>query len=385
MPLQPWMKLVSVDDHLIEHPRVWHDRLSAADREAGPRIVETPRDGLPSIQSWRYEGRDYPYIGLNAVAGKRPEEYGIEPVRYDDMIPGCFDPKARLADMDLDGVHAMLCFPSFPRFAGAIFLEGEDKGLSLRCVQAYNDFVLDEWCATDPARFIPVVILPLWDAKLAAQEIYRTAAKGAKAITFPDMVHALGLPSLHTDYWEPVLSAAEETGMPLCMHFGSGGFPPQIAPEAPFAVTITLFGTNSMHSTADLLFSPVFHRHPKLKVALSEGGIGWIPYFLERCDYVWKKHRYYQNVNQEAVPSDLFRKHIYGCFIEDASGVNNRYDIGIDNITWECDYPHSDSFWPESRKRAAEVLAEVPDEEAHKIVELNARRVYNFPDVVPTA
>jgi predicted TIM-barrel fold metal-dependent hydrolase len=382
MPLQPWMKLISVDDHLIEHPMVWQDRLPAKHRELGPRIVEAPREGLPSIQSWLYENRSYPYIGLNAVAGKKPEEYGIEPVRYDDMIPGCYDPKARVADMDIDGVEAMMCFPSFPRFCGTIFLEAKDKDLALLCVRAYNDFVLDEWTATAPDRFIPVIILPLWDANLAAREILRTAAKGAKAISFPDLPQALGLPSVHSDYWEPVLAAAEETDMPLCQHFGSGGANaiPQVAADAPFAVMISLMGTNSMHSTVDWMFSPLLHRHPKLKIGLSEGGVGWIPYIVQRADYVWSKHRHYQNLNQDVRPSELFERHIHGCFIEDDFGVDNRHVIGVDRITWECDYPHSDSFWPASRKRAAQAFANVPDDEVHKMVELNARRFYNFPD-----
>lgn len=378
MPLQPHMKLLSVDDHLIEHPQVWQYRLPSRYLEAGPRIVELPRAGGLPTQCWVYEGRHYPYIGLNAVAGRRPEEYGVEPYRFDEMIPGCWDPKLRVADMDIDGVEAMACFPSFPRFAGTVFLESDDKDLGLLCVRAYNDFVLDEWCATAPSRLIPVVMLPLWDPQLAVAEIHRTAEKGAKAITFPDNTVSLGLPSLHTDHWDPVFSAAEETGMPLCVHFGSGGLPPQVAPDAPLAVMITLMGTNSMHSTTEFLFSPVLHKHPDLKIGLSEGGVGWIPYLLERADYVWAKHRYYQNINQEVLPSELFRKHFHGCFIEDEAGVKNRYDIGIGNITWECDYPHSDSFWPRSRQRAVEVFADVPDEEVHQMVEFNTRRLYNF-------
>src|SRR5215211_3479134 len=187
MPLQPWMKLCSVDDHLIEHPRVWTDRLPKKYQDRAPRIVEFPVDGKPPMQMWVYEGRTYPNIGLNAVAGKKPEEYGIEPVRYDDMIPGCYDPKARVADMDIDGVQAMTCFPSFPRFAGAVFSEGEDKDLALLCSKAWNDFNLDEWCATDPDRFIPVAMIPFWDIEASVKEIHRVAGKGAKVITFPDL------------------------------------------------------------------------------------------------------------------------------------------------------------------------------------------------------
>lgn len=380
MPLQPWMKLLSVDDHLIEHPRVWSDRLPSKFQEAGPRIVEVPRDDRKAVQMWHYEGRAYPNIGLNAVAGKSPEEFGVDPVRFEEMIPGCYDPKARLVDMDIDGVHAMLCYPSFPRFCGTVFLEGQDKELALLGVQAWNDFSLDEWCATDPQRFIPMAITPLWDPALMVAEIERVAAKGARALGLPDNPVNLGLPSYHTSYWDPVFSALEETNLTAVMHFGSGGLPPQVAPEAPFAVMITLMGTTSMSACTELLFSPVFHKHPNLKVAFSEGGVGWMPYLIERADYVWRKHKFYQNIHPDIAPSELFHRNISGCFIEDEVGVRNRHQIGIGQITWECDYPHSDSFWPKSRERAAQMFVDVPDEEVAEIVEHNARRWYAFPE-----
>jgi predicted TIM-barrel fold metal-dependent hydrolase len=136
-----------------------------------------------------------------------------------------------------------------------------------------------------------------------------------------------------------------------------------------------------MFAAADLMFSPVFHRFPRLKVSLAEGGIGWVPYLLERADYVWDRHRWYQNVDQSVPPSELFRRHIWGCFIDDVHGLNSRHAIGVDRITWECDYPHSDSNWPNSRKRAIEVFAEIPDDEVHRMVEWNSRELFNFPRV----
>lgn len=401
MPLQDHMQLISVDDHLIEPPSLWTDRLPKKFLDAGPRIVErdmsneTGDEGLSAVlltaarhgkqgkkrpaQVWQYEGRIYPNIGLNAVAGKRPQEYGMDPTRYSDMLPGCYDVHARVADMDIDGVQAALCFPSFPRFSGTVFLEGKDKELALLSVQAWNDFQLDEWAAAYPDRIIPMIILPLWDPEAAAREIHRCAAKGARAITFPENTVGLGLPSFYTDHWDPVFRAAQETGMPLCMHFGSSGKPPITSPEAPMAVMISLFGTNSMDATADLLFSQVFHKFPELKIALSEGGIGWVPYLLERIDLTWEKHRWYQNVDKQVRPSDLWRKHFYGCFIDDLEGVVRREKVGIDNIMWECDYPHSDSNWPKSRHYVTELMNDVPDDEVHKMVEWNARRVFNFP------
>jgi predicted TIM-barrel fold metal-dependent hydrolase len=382
MPLQDHMQLISVDDHLVEPPHVWQDRLPARYLADGPKIVEEEVEGGgPPAHVWYYEGRRYPQIGLNAVAGRRPEEFGTEPLRYSDMLPGCYDPEARVIDMDLDGVQAAICYPSFPGFAGKVFLQGNDRELGLLCVRAFNDFMIDEWCTAAPERFIPVVMLPLWDVQACVAELHRTVAKGAKAITFSENPVPLGLPSFHTDHWDPLFAAAEEAGIPLCMHFGTSGQAPTTAPDAPFAVTITLFGCNSMFAAADLMFSPVFHRHPGLKVALAEGGVGWVPYLLERADYVWDRHRYYQNVNQDMKPSDIFRRNIWGCFIDDVHGLRSRDVIGVDRITWECDYPHSDSNWPNSRKRAVEVFAEVPDDEVHRIVEWNSRELFSFPRV----
>jgi predicted TIM-barrel fold metal-dependent hydrolase len=391
MPLQDHHQIVSVDDHLVEHPRVWQDRLPAKYKEAGPRIVE-----MNGAHMWSYDGNIFPTIGLNAVAGKPKEEWGMDPVRYEDMIPGCYDPKARVADMDVDGVQAALCFPSFPGFAGSTFYRAPDKDLALLCVQAWNDFYIDEWCATAPDRYVPLGILPVWDPAACVAEAKRLAEKGARTVSFPDSPVSLGLPSLHTDHWDDLWTVCSETDMPVSLHFGSGSYVPGFSfsglstdalqaqeglPSAPFAVAIALFATNLMWTTVDLLFSGKLQKFPDLQFSLSEGGIGWIPYILERTDFVWDRHRYYQPIDFDARPSDLFRKHFWGCFIDDEHGLANRHTVGVDRIMLEIDYPHSDSNWPNSRKRAAEVLAEVPDDECSKIVEENARRMLRFPRV----
>lgn len=387
MPLQDHHQIISVDDHLIEHPRVFQDRLPERFKEAGPKIREV--DGK---HMWEYDGIVYPTIGLNAVAGKPPSEYGLDPVRYEDMIPGCYDPVQRVKDMDIDGVQAALCFPSFPGFAGGVFHRSQDKDLAFASLQAWNDFNVDEWCATAPDRLIPIALLPTWDIDLSVREAQRMAAKGARSVTFPDSPVPLGLPSFHNEHWDPLWSVLEETGMPASLHFGSSGYVPGFsfanarvagaemsAPDAPFAVAIAAFATNLMWTTMDLLFSGTLQRHPNLQISLAEGGIGWIPYVLERCDQTWEKHRWYQNIDVETRPSDLFRKHFWGCFIEDSFGIANRHTIGVDRICMEIDYPHSDSVWPNSRKVAAAALADVPDDEVEKIVETNARRMLNFP------
>jgi predicted TIM-barrel fold metal-dependent hydrolase len=387
MPLQDTHQIVSVDDHLVEHPRVWQDRLPQRFREQGPRIVE-----IDDKHVWTYEGEMFPTIGLNAVAGKPQEEWGMDPVRYEDMIPGCYDPVARVADMDLDGVQAALCFPSFPGFAGGTFIRARDKELALLCVQAWNDFYIDEWCAVAPDRYVPLGLLPIWDIDASVAEAERVAAKGARTVSFPDCPVPLGLPSFHSDHWDRLWQVCSETQMPVSLHFGSGGYVPGFSfsssptpaaqsPDAPFAVAITLFATNLMWTTVDLLFSGKLQKFPGLQFSLAEGGIGWLPYILERSDYVWERHRYYQPIDFDTRPSELFRRHFWGCFIDDEHGLENRHAVGIDRITLEIDFPHSDSNWPNSRKRAAEVLANVPDDECSLIVEENARRMLRFPRV----
>jgi predicted TIM-barrel fold metal-dependent hydrolase len=374
MPLQPHMKLISVDDHLIEPPSVWQDRLPQRWREAGPKVVELD-DGS---QVWHYQGQQYPTLGLAAVAGKPADQIHNDPTRYEDMIRGAYDPVARVADMDLAGVQAHLLFPTFPRFAGTLFLEGGDRDLALACVEAYNDFLIDEWCATAPDRFIPLTLVPLWDPALAAKELERCVAKGAKCVAFPENPTPLGLPSIFTDHWDPFLAVVNETETPLCMHFGTSSLRPPHSPDAPWGVIVTLMGSNSMFAAVELVFSPMFQKFPQVKVALSEGSIGWMPYFMERMDDTWSRHRYYAGIDTPQPPSEIFRRHIYGCFIQDETGIALRDRIGVGNIMWEGDYPHSDSLWPNDRKHLQEVLATVPDDEAHRIVELNARQLFHF-------
>jgi predicted TIM-barrel fold metal-dependent hydrolase len=395
MPLQDHHQIVSVDDHLIEHPRVWIDRMPAKYKDAAPQIKE-----IDGSHVWHYDGNPYPTVGLNAVAGKPREQWGVDPIRFEDMIPGCYDPSERVKDMDLDGIQAALCFPSFPGFAGSTFYHGKNRELAAECVRAWNDFHLEEWCPSAPDRFIPLALLPFWDIDLAVAEARRVAEMGARTISFPDTTVPMGLPSFHTRHWDPLWQVCSELDLPVSLHFGGGGFVPGYSfsvrkgisgntlgpenlstPDAPFAVAIALFPSNLMWTTVDLLFSGALQRFPNLKFSLAEGGIGWLPYTLERCDYTWDRHRYYQDIDFDTRPSDLFHEHFWGCFIDDEHGLVNRHLVGIDHIMLEIDYPHSDSNWPNSHKRAAEVLANVPDDEAQKIVETNARELLRFPRV----
>jgi predicted TIM-barrel fold metal-dependent hydrolase len=390
---------ISVDDHLIEPARLWQDRVPEHWRDEAPHIV---RDG--DSEFWAYEDRQIATIGLNAVAGKRREEFSPEPITYDDMRAGCYEPAARVADMDQGGVLASLMFPSFPRYCGQVFHEAKDKELALLCVRAWNDFVLEEFAGDYPGRFIPTMIIPLWDPAAAVKEIERTAALGAKSIFFSENPVPLGLPSIHTDYWHPVFRAAEEAGLVLSMHVGSSSNLIRTSPDMPtLAFMAYSAAANQAGTLLDWLFSGNFVQFPGLKIALSEGSIGWIPYFLERAEQVVDKQRFWasrfdisMNAAHERgetkgearfdLDTDirrLFKDHVYGTFIEDHAGLRLLDVIGEDNVMLECDYPHSDSTWPDTINLARKWLGDLPDDVQHKITVGNACRVYDFTPADP--
>ncbi len=194
--------LVSVDDHLVEPPDLFEGRVAARYADAAPRVERRP-DGS---DVWTFNGTVIPNIGLNAVAGRPKEEYGIEPTAFDEMRPGCFDVHERIKDMNAGGVLASMCFPSFPGFSGRLFAACEDKDLALAVLQAYNDWHIDEWCGAYPGRFIPMALPVLWDAELAAAEVRRVAAKGCHSLTFTENPATLGYPSFHVRALGPAVA-----------------------------------------------------------------------------------------------------------------------------------------------------------------------------------
>jgi predicted TIM-barrel fold metal-dependent hydrolase len=246
-------------------------------------------------------------------------------------------------------------------------------------VRAYNDWHIEDWCGTHPGRHIPCAIPTMWDPQLMADEVRRVAAKGCHAVTFSENPAKLGYQSLHSDHWDPFWAAAQECDTTVCLHIGSSSQLVMTAEDAPIDVMITLTPMNIVQAAADLVWSPVLRKFPTIKIALSEGGIGWIPYFMERIDYVYQQHKAwtFQDFG-DMLPSQLFAERIITCFIDDAFGVENRHHLNIDNITWECDYPHSDSTWPTSPETLSKSLAGVADDEVAKITHLNAMRIFNY-------
>jgi predicted TIM-barrel fold metal-dependent hydrolase len=386
-------KIVSVDDHVVEPPHVWERWLPAKHRDKAPRIerrgIGTMRhvgggtyeqtfdpDG-PQADCWVYEDLVYIHKRHVAAVGFDRDDMTMSPMTYDEMRPGCYDPKARVDDMELNWVEASLSFPSFPRFCGQTFLEAKDRELAEACVYAYNDWMVDEWCRDSGGRLIPLPIIPLWDAELAAAEVRRNASRGARAVCFSEIPAVLGLPSIHTGDWDPFFAACAETRTVVCMHIGSSSKMPATSADAPVAVAATLSFGNAMSSLTDFLFSGVLVRFPDLKLAYSEGQIGWIPYILERADDVWLEHRAWGGVREivPEPPSTYYYRQVFGCFFRDRHGIESLESVGVDNTTFETDYPHTDSTWPHTKKVAQELMAGLPDDVVHKLVRGNAIRM----------
>ncbi len=367
--------LVSVDDHLVEPPTMFDQHIPLRFRDRAPKVV---RDDSGS-DVWTFDGSVIPNIGLNAVAGRPKHEYGTEPTAFDEMRPGCFDVHERVKDMNAGGVLASMCFPSFPGFAGRLFAACDDDALKLAVTRAYNDWHIDEWAGSYPGRFIPMALPILWDPELAADEVARNAAKGCHSLTFTENPAALGYPSFHDAHWDPLWSACCDNDVVVSVHLGSSGKLVVTAPDAPMDVMITLQPMNICQAAADLLWSRVLREFPAIRFALSEGGTGWIPYFLDRADRTYDMHHQWTGQDfGSRLPSEVFREHFLTCFISDPVGLRLRDMIGLDNIAWECDYPHSDSSWPHAPEELAAFADGIPDDEINKIAYENACRWYQF-------
>jgi predicted TIM-barrel fold metal-dependent hydrolase len=370
------MIIVSVDDHLVEPPEVFENHVPAAYRDSAPKLIREP-----NADFWTYAGKKIRNVAMNAVAGRPLEEYGFEPAKMSGMRRGCWDVHDRIDDMNANGILGSLCFGSFTGMDGSVFLTNPDRVSALVHLQAYNDWHIDEWCAAYPGRFIPVAVLPLWDMDATVAEVKRVRAKGCHAVSVSDNPTVKGLPSIHSDYWKPFFKVCADNDVTICCHIGTGNAPNHTSMDSPIEVWTTTFPMAIAMGAADWLHLPALQELPNLKISLTEGGIGWIPYLLERADYVhWRHHSWTNSDFKGELPSTLFKKHFYTCFIDDKFGLQNRDAIGIDTICYECDYPHSDSVWPESPDLLWKSFdgLNLTDEEINKITHLNAMRAFSY-------
>lgn len=376
----PQYSIIDVDTHITEVPDVWTRRAPAHLRDAVPR-VETDAGGK---QWWWLGGDRLVPIGLTATAGtgdfKRP------PRGYDDMHPGAFDARARLAYMDDTGIWAMVLYPNVGGFGAQEFLRLKDRALMQLCVEIYNDWQT-EWASAAPERLLPITSIPFWDVPAAVREVRRCAAMGHRGILFTGDPQSLGQPILGDRHWDPLWEVAVELDLPVSFHIGSGNMEGGLLRDkikgygrmAAFAeLSVGLFMNNGRH-LCDLLMSGVLARFPTIKFVSVESGIGWIPFTLEALDYQFEGNHVAEDRPEfDRLPSEYFKRNVYACYWFEQTAPRRLLDkVGIDNILFETDFPHPTSLYGEEvHRRISGGLGDCDEVSRRKILWDNAQALY---------
>ncbi len=359
-------KTISADSHIVEPGDLWLKYIDAAFRERAPRLVRlADRDVLD------FPGLHATSFGLNAGAGRKPEEVR-RAGRFDTDVPrAAWDPRARLEAISIDGVEAEVLYPT----ACLRIYAYQDSAFLYACLDAYNRWLAD-FCTFDPVRYKGIGMISLDDTGQAIKQL-KTVGElglaGAMVPLRPDTEHPYS-----GDYYDSFWAAAQELQLPITLHIATQRSDAEaLATSFPDWVTKTVYIQRSL---AELIFSGVFERFPHLKVVSAENDIGWIGNFLERMDHRFtnSKRLYTYGIPDHRLPSEYFHRNVYATFMQDISGILLREVIGIDNIMWASDYPHHESTWPHSQEILAAHFRNVPEEHRRKIVAENAAKLYHF-------
>jgi predicted TIM-barrel fold metal-dependent hydrolase len=365
--------IVSADSHINEPPELWTKAAPAHLADRVPHVVETDKGDAWVVHP---EGEARP-VSTSAVAGLKPEDYMKEPVTYKRMRPGSFDPTARLEDMNIDSVSAEVLYPGIGRLLSRVI----DEDTRLFCAEAYNNWIA-EFQSVSPERLIGLALLPpLDDGQNARQELERAHSLGLRGALLSYV--AGGRPLSHPEA-EPFWELAEEKSIPISLHIGSNNRSRSFVTPSD----IKLPGIREAHLSGDpmqisehiavLIFGGVLDRHPRLSIVIAESGIGWIPYLLTRMDSVYERHRHYLESKLTRPPSEVFHGQVYATFQEDQPGLRLRDLLGVENIMWASDYPHTDTTWPNSLSVVKRDFVDVSDAEADRILELNCMELYGL-------
>jgi predicted TIM-barrel fold metal-dependent hydrolase len=366
--------VISVDDHLVEPADMFEGRLPSQLQDRAPKILINEW----GHEVWEFDGEVYSQVGMNAVAGRRPETVKIEPFRFDQMRRGCWDIDARIRDMDINGVWASLNFPSMiTGFCGRVFSQCSDPELGLSVTKAWNDWLFEEWYSPYPERIIPMGITWLSDPEIGATEIRRNAERGFRSVTLPERPHRINMPSVFDRYWDPIIRACAETETVVSLHVGSSGMVefPQYSPAVQLGAT--LFGQMSLTACAEWLWSGWAVKYPDLKIAMSEGGIGWVAMLIDRLDNIIDRSGY--GMGWDVRPADVLRRNFWFCTIDDPSTIETRHAIGVENVMVEVDYPHGDGTWPDTQDVIEKYWGHIPAAELRMMCSENAAALYRHP------
>ena len=376
----PRRLFVSADDHVIEHPRVWTDRLSRA--TFGDRIPHLARDA-DGGDVWVVDGRRRRLADIVDV-GATLSDRSASPVRSEEIPALAASPAARAGAMRADGVDFSVLYPTVAGLAGETFGRITDPELELACVRAYNDWLIEEWAAANP-RYLPQCIVPLFPVEATVAEIRRAVGRGHRGVIFPAIPQHLrdSAPHINDPAYDPVWQTCQELGVPVCFHSGSSpdlelqpyeGFSPQIS-RAFKAITRP---AGSSVILSNMLMSRALIKHPKLNFVFPESSLGWVMFVLEAADYQADRVGL-SKLGYDVLPSEIFRRQ---CFItswyDNASLRHCLRHIGPDNILWSSNFPHGSSHWPASRAAIAHCFDGVSAHDTARILSGNAARLYGI-------
>jgi predicted TIM-barrel fold metal-dependent hydrolase len=361
-----YKNVVSADSHVSEPRNLWTERMSSKFKDRSPKIVRK-QDG-----DW-FECdtlRPFP-VALGINAGKDFKDYKPTGMTYEDGRAGGWDPHTRIKDQDVDGVEAEVLYPTLCMGMFAL----QDAEFQKACFEAYNSWMAD-YCKPYPQRLVGLSLVPLADIDWAIKELKRNAQQGLKGALI------WGVAPDERPYSDPVYdpfwATAQELEMPLSLHIITGA---KSGIQFDFPKMLQLYTglpASIQNTIATLVFSGVLERFPNLKFVSAENDIAWMPHFIARMDHAFERYGKMVNCQLKLKPSEYFQRQIYGTFMDDAVGVANRNFIGVDNIMWSSDYPHSDSTWPHSQEVIAKDFAGVPEADKRKILVENAVRVYRL-------
>lgn len=374
-PRDIWCPVISVDDHVLE-PATLFERVPKKYADVTPRMIHPA--GRPA---WQVGDRVHYFSGTDGTVGRPMSEWSATGMRWADYRPGVYDVHARIRDMDLNGVWASLTFPSTVwGFAGTTLSRLADRDAAYACVQAYNDWVVEEWCAAAPERLIPCQLPFLADVDLAAREVRRNADRGVRAVSFSENPFELGFPTLHSGYWDPFFAACAETETVINLHVGSSGSICRPEPDSPAMVLVALLPLNALATIVDCIYAKIPLRFPTIKIALSEAGVSWVPTVVEWLSRSFSRRD--QSTNWGAAdphPVDLLHRNFWFTSIEDPSAFRLLDLIGEDRIMVETDYPHADSSWPDSQRVFRRQFEALPAPTIRKVCFENAAALYQHP------
>ncbi len=374
--------IIDADAHVNEPPDLWQKRVPKELKDRAPKGVHLP-DGN---DGWSLEdGKTVRKLGITGqMAGMQSNEVTKDRiVTFAGMRPSNWDPRERIKDMELDGIHAAVVYSTFALGGAAAF--GNDPEMQLACVRAYNDWLHEEFCAPSNGRLFGAALVPITGVEDAVAEMEYVKKRGLNGVVIGRWPNGSQMPSPADDhFW----AAAQEMNMPVCIHVGNAftvaadATAPLQKMESIALGTLNKCGATSMPIVDSLIGQNVPGKFPRLKLSLVEANVGWIPCYLEQADDRWMHYRWIrEKLHLKMAPSDQFRRNFWASFMCDPIGVELRHHIGVDRIMWATDFPHGGTEWPNTRSQLDRLFRGVPENEVKMMIHDNACTFYGLTGV----